>query len=296
MASTPPTSNNKFKSKSKHAVNGSNAKASVSAQSQGGDAAWAVSLLPHAEDSGVPTVPGEGNSQAGRKSKKRGEIHITCFYTHLTLIDAVWIWGQPPPPPIDCTDTDTRQTQTNGVKALDKSATSAAIVEVVHGHNLAHNHTQTRSNVNGSASLSSLMTDRNKFVREVLTLIHVRSLSLSFVVSSLFIPFRLHFLFPLPLFNRRIPHLWIDFGRNIVRVREPRPPFPYPLTPTGVIRLLVYLRSTTPSSPPSSPTFPNPPVPHSYTLSPSAAPRYQCSCIVTMYQYACIVTMYHDMF
>ncbi len=256
MASTPPTSNNKSKSKSKHAVNGSNAKVSVPAQSQGGDAVRAVSLLPHAEDFGVPTVPGEGNSQIGSKSKKRGEIHITRFYTHLTLVDAAWIWGQPPPspsPPLDSTHTDTRQTQTNGVTALAKSATSAAIVEAVHGRNLAHNHTQTHSNVNGSASLST-MTDRNEFVREVLTLIHVRSLSLSFLLFFHLFPFRSHFLFPLPLFNRRIRHSWINFGRNIVRVREPRPPSPTPY-PTGVIRY-----------------YP-PPLPHHPLPQPSSTPQ-----------------------
>ena len=50
-------------------------------------------------------------------------------------------------------------TQANGA-ALAKSAASAAIVEAVHGH----------SNINGSMGT----TDRNEFVREVLTLIHVR--------------------------------------------------------------------------------------------------------------------------
>ena len=52
-------------------------------------------------------------------------------------------------------------TQANGA-ALAKSAASAAIVEAVHGHS------------NGNRSLGT--TDRNEFVREVLTLIHVRRL------------------------------------------------------------------------------------------------------------------------
>ena len=64
-------------------------------------------------------------------------------------------------------DTPQSQAQTNGATALAKSAASAAIVEAVH----VHNHSQ--SSVNGSASLST-MTDRNEFVREVVTLIHVR--------------------------------------------------------------------------------------------------------------------------
>jgi hypothetical protein len=174
------------------------------------------------------------------------------------MIDTAWIWGQlpPSPSPIDSTDTDTRQMQTDGVTALAKSATSAAIVEAVHGHNLAHNHTQTHSNVNGSAALST-MTDRNEFVREVLTLIHVRSLS--FLLSFHPSPFRLHFLFPLPLFNRRIRHSWIDFGRNIVRVREPRPPSP-PLPPPLVS--FVYWC-----------TYYPPPLPHHPLPQPSSTPQ-----------------------
>ena len=52
-------------------------------------------------------------------------------------------------------------TQANGA-ALAKSAASAAIVEAIHGH----------SNGNGSFGT----TDRNEFVREVLTLINVRRL------------------------------------------------------------------------------------------------------------------------
>ena len=63
-------------------------------------------------------------------------------------------------------DTTQSQAQTNGATALAKSAASAAIVETVHAHNRPH------SNVNGSASLSTA-TDRNEFVREMLTLIHV---------------------------------------------------------------------------------------------------------------------------
>jgi hypothetical protein len=63
------------------------------------------------------------------------------------------------------------QAQTNGATAaLANSAASAAIVEAVQAHN---NHSHSNVNGNGSASLST-MTDRNEFVREVLTMIHVR--------------------------------------------------------------------------------------------------------------------------
>src|SRR6266403_248634 len=64
----------------------------------------------------------------------------------------------------DATQTQT-QTQINGTTALAKPAASSAIVEAVH----SHNHAQSHSNVNGTAS----MTDRNEFVREVLSLIQV---------------------------------------------------------------------------------------------------------------------------
>jgi hypothetical protein len=101
-APTPPTSNSKSnKAKSKHVVNGSNAKVSV---------------------------PDTTQTQAQS------------------------------------------QTQANGTTALVKSAASAAIVEAVLAHAPAHAH----SNANGSASLS-MTTDRNEFVREVLTLIDVRA-------------------------------------------------------------------------------------------------------------------------
>ena len=58
-----------------------------SAHSQRGGAVWAISLLPHAEDFGVPALLGEGNSQMGSSSKTRGDICIIFFCTHLTLID-----------------------------------------------------------------------------------------------------------------------------------------------------------------------------------------------------------------
>jgi len=53
--------------------------------------------------------------------------------------------------------------QTNGSAAVSKLAVSAAIVEAAHSH------------TNGAASLHT--KDRNEFVREVLTLIHVRFVS-----------------------------------------------------------------------------------------------------------------------
>jgi len=53
--------------------------------------------------------------------------------------------------------------QTNGGVAVSKLAASAAIVEAVHSHS------------NGAASLHT--KGRNEFVREVLTLIHVRFVS-----------------------------------------------------------------------------------------------------------------------
>ena len=97
-------------------------------------------------------------------------------------------------------------TQANGA-ALAKSAASAAIVEAVHGHS------------NGNRSLGT--TDRNEFVREVLTLIHVRRL------SYVMVAFHSRYLFPLgfssrPRLDRPIPRSWIDFGRNIARVRSVR--------------------------------------------------------------------------
>jgi hypothetical protein len=76
------------------------------------------------------------------------------------------------------------QAQTNGATVLAKSAASSAIVEAVHAHNHSH------SNGNGSASLST-MTDHNEFVREVVTLIHVRSFSsfLSFLFALIWLTF-----------------------------------------------------------------------------------------------------------
>ena len=74
-------------------------------------------------------------------------------------------------------DTTQSQAQTNGATAPAQSAASAAIVEAVH----AHNHNHSHSNMNGSSASLSTLTDRNEFVREVLTLIHVRFL---FFVSA----------------------------------------------------------------------------------------------------------------
>ena len=90
-------------------------------------------------------------------------------------------------------DTTQSQAQINGATALAKSAASAAIVETVHTHNRPH------SIVNGSASLSTA-TDRNEFVREMLTLIHVRFFSSSF-------PFLLSTLIWLTFFSLPLPHI-----------------------------------------------------------------------------------------
>ena len=112
-APTPPSSN-KSKAKSKHVVNGSNAKVSVPDMTQ---------------------------------------TQVQC------------------------------QTQANGMTALAKPAVSTAIVEAVQVHSRAH------SNVNGNAS--SMTTDRTEFVREVLTLIHVRG----FPFSASYRPHFAHILF-----------------------------------------------------------------------------------------------------
>jgi hypothetical protein len=94
-------------------------------------------------------------------------------------------------------DATQSQAQTNGATALAKSAASSAIVEAVH----THNHSQ--SNGNGSASLST-MSDRNEFVREVVTLIHVRFFSSFFLPLSALI--WLTFFFP----SSPLPLLWMD--------------------------------------------------------------------------------------
>jgi hypothetical protein len=60
----------------------------------------------------------------------------------------------------------TTQAQTNGAATLVKSAATAAIVEAIHAH------------PNGNGWLPP--TDRTEFVREVLTLIHVRAFSFLF--------------------------------------------------------------------------------------------------------------------
>jgi hypothetical protein len=88
---------------------------------------------------------------------------------------------------VTVSDTTQPQAQTNGATALAKSAASAAIVEAIHVHNHSH------SNVNGSASLSAT-TDRNEFVREVLSLIHVRFFFFS--LSSYPTPHLAHFFSP----------------------------------------------------------------------------------------------------
>jgi hypothetical protein len=163
---------------------------------------------------------------------------------------------------VSVSDTTQSPAQTNGATALAKSAAGAAIVEAVH----AHNH--SRSNVNGSSASLSTMTDRNEFVREVLTLIHVRCLFL------LIRPHLAHFFFSPPHYfcgcspKRRIRRSWIDFGLNIVR--GPRPLISSPLV--SFVCILVYLLCR--PSPPLPP-LPSTHFPRSHPLSPGVAPRYQ---------------------
>jgi hypothetical protein len=140
-------------------------------------------------------------------------------------------------------------TQANDA-ALAKSAASAAIVEAVHG----------RSNGNGSMGTM----DRNEFVREVLTLIHVRC------PPSPLWPF-IHLF--LSFFS------WFDpIDRSIFRGSTSDG-----LLCAGVpyVGALVYLPWRTRCLPAflpllllTSPSFPNP-------RAPYVATRCQCSCIVT---------------
>jgi len=89
----------------------------------------------------------------------------------------------------------TTHVQTNGAAALVKSAVSAAIIEAVQH---AHPH--------GNGSLAT--TDRNEFVREVLTMIHVRA---SFLFSSV-----IFHSFPVVLFARLMPRSWMDFRWGVM--------------------------------------------------------------------------------
>lgn len=98
----------------------------------------------------APPAPSTGNNNKSTKAKSKHAVNGS----HAK---------------VSVPDTMQSQAQTNGATtaALAKSAASAAIVEAVHTHNHSH------SNVNGSAPLSTV-TDRNEFVREVVTLIRVR--------------------------------------------------------------------------------------------------------------------------
>jgi hypothetical protein len=73
-------------------------------------------------------------------------------------------------------------TQASGTAALAKSAASTAIVEAVRNHN--HPNANSNGNGSGCASVPTMTTtttsDRNEFVREVLSLIRVRHLFFSF--------------------------------------------------------------------------------------------------------------------
>ena len=135
----------------------------------------------------------------------------------------------------------TTQAQTNGAATLVKSAASAAIVEAVHAH------------PNGNGSLPP--TDRNKFMREVLALIHVRA----FFSSFHFVAFHS---FRVVRFDRLTTRSWIGFGRSIVRGRR------VSSLPCVLIAVAYCLY---PSSPLSSP------LPSSRARC--VAPRYQCPCI-----------------
>jgi hypothetical protein len=96
--------------------------------------------------------------------------------------------------------TVTTQAQTNGTATLVKSAASAAVVEgVQHAH----------PNGNGSVA----MTDRNEFVKEVLTLIRVCPFSLFSSVGIINS-------FPMVRLDRLMPRSWIGFGPSIVRGRS----------------------------------------------------------------------------
>jgi hypothetical protein len=100
-------------------------------------------------------------------------------------------------------------TQANGA-ALAKSAASTAIVEAVHGHS------------NGNGSLGT--TDRNEFVREVLTLIHVRCLPSHMSWRPFIHNTSFPSVFPLivVLIDRSLVRGSTLGGRNIARVRSVR--------------------------------------------------------------------------
>jgi hypothetical protein len=135
-------------------------------------------------------------------------------------------------------------TQVNG-------AAIAAIVEAVRNHN--------HPNGNGSAT-----TDRNEFVREVLTLINVRQLSFSYLWL-----FFIRYLW----LDRPIPRSWTGFGRNIVRGLSVRK---LSLSTLASVVAVAAVTCTARLHPAPSP----PTLPPRFPGHPYVAPRYQCPCIV----------------
>ena len=190
----------------------------------------------------APPAPSTGNNNKSTKAKSKHAVNGS----HAK---------------VSVPDTMQSQAQTNGATtALAKSAASAAIVEAVHTHNHSH------SNVNGSAPLSTV-TDRNEFVREVVTLIRVRfffPLSPSSHPPSFGSLFFLLRPSPLPLvgwmlFKRRIRRSWIDFGLNIVGGLRPPHLISSPLV-SFVCRFWCTCCVPAPPSPPCPPLF-TPPLP-----------------------------------
>jgi hypothetical protein len=137
---------------------------------------------------------------------------------------------------------------------LAKSAASAAIVEAVHGHS------------NGNGSLGT--TDRNEFVREVLTLIHVRCLPSHMSWRPFIHNTSFPSVFPLivVLIDRSLVRGSNLGGRNIARVRSVRR---HPC----LFAVAYLLSACLPSSHSHSPSLPN-------SRAFYVATRYQCPCIV----------------
>jgi len=77
------------------------------------DAITAASMLPNAEDLEFLAVSEAGPSESGTHVPKKtkepsssllkqcGEFHINIPYAYLTLVHAVWVWGELAPPSSD---------------------------------------------------------------------------------------------------------------------------------------------------------------------------------------------------